>query len=141
MRGYGRDYRGYDEGYVEGWGMTGLNNSILYGPRGPARGYDRSLARDFRGGGLRSRPTAVRWAGPGEGTRLGRGLRPVSGGDLQRGYGDDFQRGYGGRLEGRSGGGYEAGYGSPRGGWWGAGPEETNRFRRTFAPRDRYDRR
>lgn len=139
MRGYGRDYRGYDEGYVEGWGMTGLNNSILYGPRGPARGYDRSLGHDFQGGGFRSRPAVGGWAGPGEGTRLARGFRSASGGDRQRGYGSDFERGYGGRFESRPGSGYR--YGSTRGGWWGAGPAETNRFRRTFAPRDRYDRR
>lgn len=47
---YDRGYRGwdrgpsgsgsYDRGYRYGWGMSGLNNAFIRGPRPEVRGYD-----------------------------------------------------------------------------------------------------
>ena len=74
MRRYGWDYdRGYrdreprafyDRGYRGGWGMAGLNNAFLYGPREDERGYDpplrgrprsRGYGRDFGSSASRGR--------------------------------------------------------------------------------------
>lgn len=60
MRRYGWDYDAayaprarrparYDRGYRGGWGMTGLNESILHGPRPEWRGYDHALRREAGG--------------------------------------------------------------------------------------------
>lgn len=71
---YDRSYRGrgggphysYDRGYPRGWGMSGLNNAFLYGPRPEERGYDHAIHRGRRGGPRYDagsfRPRADPWA-------------------------------------------------------------------------------
>jgi len=84
---YDRGYRGpearphhfHDRGYRHGWGMAGLNDAFLHGPRPEALGYDHAIHRVPR----RRTGYDEGWFGPRSGPQ---GARPGPGPMWRSGY-------------------------------------------------------